>query len=138
MVPRALFVLLLAFGCRDFHDTIERPLEDCQPYDLACTTCTYDDDVADRTDLQRVYRCASGGVDYDAVQRRSPEGGADDTHYYDVDSGYRVAAGRWWDEPVDVCGHEVDIEWYGAILDDCEAVCEHERHSASDEALPDC
>lgn len=133
---RTLLLVGALVGCRDYHPPA--PLEDCQPYALACGECTYADDVADRAELQRIYRCTSGGVDYDAVQRRSPEGGADDTHYYDAETGFRQAAGRAWDDPVSVCGNEVDIEWYGAILDDCEATCEHERLDLSDASLPDC
>jgi hypothetical protein len=138
LLPLVALAALGGSACRDYHDTIERPLEDCQPYVLECSLCTYDDDAADDRDLQRIYRCEMDGESYDAVQRRSPDGDADDTHYYEPESGYRLAAGRWHDQPVMLCGHEIDIEWWGLVLDACEPVCEHERLADSDETLPDC
>jgi len=111
-------------GCRGYQDPL--PFEDCQPYVLECGLCTIEDDLAQTGGLRRAYRCETGdGVAYDVVLRDAEDPTADeDLHYYDPDSGYRAAAERRYPEPVDVCGKDRDVEWYGEILDDCEIVCE--------------
>ncbi len=119
-------MLLGMAGCRDYHDPL--PFEDCQPYTLECALCTYEEDLAQEQGLRRAYRCVTGdGASYDAVLREGDlDTSTDDVHYYDPDSGFRVAAERRYPEPIDVCGLERDVEWYGEILEDCEIVCELE------------
>jgi len=129
--------LALIGACREYHE--DPAFLECQPYALQCATCSFDDDRADATDLQRVYQCeGADGTRYDAVQRRSADADADDTHFYDPADGLREAALRRYDQSIDVCGRDLRDEWYGLILDDCVPVCEHDDHDDSDETLPSC
>lgn len=122
MWRRALW-LIGGLACRDYQEPA--PFDDCQPYALACGECTFADDVADDATLLRVYRCEDAdAVQYDGVAREGEDGGARDTHFYDPDTGYRLAASREYDDPVDVCGRELTVEWYGLIIEDCTVVCE--------------
>jgi hypothetical protein len=129
VVRHGLGVWLAVMGlgaCREYQEPL--PFEDCQPYLLECALCTYEDDVAEVDGLRRAWRCETpDGSLYDAVLRDGDlEEPTDDIHYYDPDDGYRLAAERRYDAPVDVCGLERDVEWYGLIIEDCEVVCELE------------
>jgi len=111
-------------GCREYQEPLS--YEDCQPYQLECALCTYEEDVAEAAGLRRAWRCETPeGDQYDAVLRDGDlEEATDDVHYYDPDKGSRLAAERRFSEPTEVCGEEQDVEWYGEILEDCEVVCE--------------
>jgi len=136
IVPFAVIVAGLVAGCRDYHEPAA--FSDCQPYRLQCATCTYADDAADDTDLQRIYVCElPDGELLDAVQRRAPDADADDTHFYDRGDGFREAAVRVHDEAIDVCGRDLREEWYGDILD-CVPICEAADLPDADPDLPSC
>jgi hypothetical protein len=128
---RAVALLAIAFGCRGYHP--DRPFEECQPYALQCPTCTFADDAADAARLLRLWRCeTTDGRAMDAATRVAVDEvtlvllDAEDTRFYDADSGLRIAAVRRWDEPIDVCGVELDEEWYGEVLGDCFELCEYD------------
>lgn len=137
-VVTVAWVGLVGMGCRDFQEPV--PFQDCQPYALVCAACSIDEDAVDDGLLDRLYRCeAEDGVVYDAVERPGIDQPTIDTHYYDPETGYRLAASRDYGEPIDVCGKERSVEWYGLILDDCVAVCELDPGlPEADPALPDC
>lgn len=130
--------LAVVSACRGYHDPV--PFDECQPYPLACADCPLDDELGDAPqDILRYWRSedpALGAVD--AVRRRAVDADADDTHFYDDETGLRVAAVRTYDAPVDLCGVTVDDEWWGAILDLAD-LCEHEpSRPDADPALPAC
>jgi hypothetical protein len=116
-------LILLVAGCRGWHDPL--PFEECQPYSLECA-CPYEEELSTSPEqIVRHWRCQSDGQLLDAVRRRSPAGTADDTHFYSVDDGLRVASVREHDVPVEACGRELTEEWWGEILE-CEDQCEHD------------
>lgn len=137
-------VLVAVLGCRGYHPDL--PFEECQPYPLQCASCAFADDAADDTELLRLWRCeADGGRTFDAIRRAAVDEEtqtlleATDTHFYDAETGLRVAAVREWDEQVDVCGRMLEEEWYGEILGPCEPVCEHDPSlQEADPALAAC
>ena len=131
-------LLLLALGCRDYHE--QPPFEVCQPYPLDCPGCTFDADLADDEGLLRAWRCedAAGGARLDAVTREAVDLDAVDTHFYDPATGARRAALREHARPIEVCGRELAEEWWGEVLD-CAAVCEHDPAlPEADPGLPAC
>ena len=124
-------VLIVGAGCREYHPDL--PFEECQPYPLACATCSFADDAANDELLLRIWRCeAEDGRLLDAVARGAIESHthalleAEDVHFYEAETGLRIAAVREWVEPVDVCGRMLEQEWYGEILSTCTPTCEHD------------
>jgi hypothetical protein len=134
----ACLVALFA-GCRGWHDPI--PFDECQPYPLECAACTFEQELGeDDLGLLRVWRCTlDDGTELDAIRRRVLTLPADDTRFYDAETGDRVAALRVHDDPVPVCGEPLREEWWGEILPPCGDVCEHDPELAdADEALEAC
>lgn len=129
MGTRSAWVFAAA-GCRGWHEPV--PFDVCQPYALACDRCDLATELAaPDPPILRDWWCDDAALGrLEAVRRRSTAADADDTHFYDVTSGDRVAAVREHDVPVDLCGREVDAEWWGAVLT-CVDACE------VDPGLPD-
>jgi hypothetical protein len=137
IVTVTLAGLTTAAGCREYHEPL--PFDECQPYDLACPTCLFEQDLAE-TGLYRVWSCEDPVVGVlDVVQRRATQHAADDTRFYDAETGLRIGALRMYDELTDVCGRDLREEWYGTPVEDCEPLCEHRDDlPRADPELPRC
>ena len=124
-------------GCLPPAETPEGTKPDeCGAWPLECPTCAFADDVADVDGIERVYRCETeDGRRLDAVTRRDPAS-LRDTHFYDAETGARVAAQRLYAEDGGTC-READDEWWGEVLV-CTPRCEHAAHVLTDPALPMC